>query len=195
MEINETLAGYSDLSFESAFAIYVLAFVLLNSRLPEERYGDLLAQQSSAATGAHRLLELHEKYGTDVVVAADRAGVFADWLPFHTWEPRPVAGSAGLVPRSFHPAMEAWGATQFQTRFEKLAARPIREEDYQAWLAVRPCSATAATPSSTAACAASCPSASSTSCGNAASSCSTQVELFCRNVFFSDFLEQVCLRK
>ena len=29
MEINETLAGYSDLSFESAFAIYVLAFVLL----------------------------------------------------------------------------------------------------------------------------------------------------------------------
>ena len=48
----------------------VLAFVLLNSRLPEERYGDLLAQQSAAATGARRLIELHEKYGTETVAAA-----------------------------------------------------------------------------------------------------------------------------
>ncbi|WP_318279078.1 hydantoinase B/oxoprolinase family protein [Agrococcus baldri] len=45
----------------------VLAFVLLNSRLPEERYGDLLAQQSAAAIGAQRFVELHEKYGTEVV--------------------------------------------------------------------------------------------------------------------------------
>lgn len=48
----------------------VLSFVLLNSRLPEERYGDLLAQQSAAAVGAQRLLELHAKYGTDVVASA-----------------------------------------------------------------------------------------------------------------------------
>lgn len=41
------------------------------------------------------------------------------------------------MPRSWHPALEAWGATQFQNRFEKLANRPFREEDYQAWLAVR----------------------------------------------------------
>lgn len=73
----------------------------------------------------------------DILITADDAGIFAGYMPYQTWDPRPVAGSAGLVPRSFHPAMEAWGATQFQTRFEKLAARPIREEDYQAWLAVR----------------------------------------------------------
>lgn len=73
----------------------------------------------------------------DVVVAADEAGVFAAYLPYQTWEPRPVTGSAGLVPRSWHPAMEAWGATQFQNRFEALANRPMREEDYQAWLALR----------------------------------------------------------
>lgn len=72
-----------------------------------------------------------------VVVAADRAGVFADWLPYHTWDARPVSGSAGLVPESWHPAHEAWGATQFQTRFEKLANRPARDEDYQVWMALR----------------------------------------------------------
>ncbi|WP_411838018.1 ABC transporter substrate-binding protein [Paracoccus sp. ME4] len=73
----------------------------------------------------------------DVVLTADEADVFAAYLPYLTWEPRPVAGSSGLVPRSWHPAMEAWGGTQFQNRFERLANRPMREEDYQAWLALR----------------------------------------------------------
>ncbi|WP_405402338.1 ABC transporter substrate-binding protein [Paracoccus sp. Ld10] len=73
----------------------------------------------------------------DVVITADEADVFAAYLPYLTWDARPVAGSAGLVPRSWHPAMEAWGGTQFQNRFEKLANRPIREEDYQAWLSLR----------------------------------------------------------
>ncbi|MBP2233925.1 ABC transporter substrate binding protein (PQQ-dependent alcohol dehydrogenase system) [Sinorhizobium kostiense] len=73
----------------------------------------------------------------DVIVAADEAGVFAPYLPYHSWDPRPVAGSAGLRPVSWHAAHEAWGATQFQGRFEKLAGRNMREEDYQAWLAMR----------------------------------------------------------
>ncbi|WP_299841921.1 ABC transporter substrate-binding protein [uncultured Paracoccus sp.] len=73
----------------------------------------------------------------DVVIAADEADIFAAYLPYQTWDPRPVAGSSGLVPRSWHPAMEAWGATQFQNRFEKLAGRQMREADYQAWLALR----------------------------------------------------------
>lgn len=73
----------------------------------------------------------------DVVIAADEVGVFAEYLPFQTWDARPVAGSAGLVARTWHPALEAWGATQFQNRFEEMAGRPMREEDYQAWLAVR----------------------------------------------------------
>ena len=73
----------------------------------------------------------------DVVVTADEAGIFAAYLPYQTWDARPVTGSAGLVPRSWHPAMEAWGATQFQNRFEELAGRTMREEDYQTWLALR----------------------------------------------------------
>ncbi|WP_150524103.1 ABC transporter substrate-binding protein [Roseibium sediminis] len=73
----------------------------------------------------------------DVVIAADESDVFALYLPYHTWDARPVAGSAGLQPLTFHAAHEAWGATQFQRRFEKLSGRPIRAEDYNAWLAVR----------------------------------------------------------
>ena len=34
----------------------------------------------------------------DVLVAADESEVFAGYLPYRTWDPRPVAGSAGLVP-------------------------------------------------------------------------------------------------
>lgn len=73
----------------------------------------------------------------DVVIAADESDVFAPYLPFHTWTPRPVAGSAGLRPVSFHAAHEAWGATQFQRRFEKLTGRYMQPVDYNTWLAVR----------------------------------------------------------
>lgn len=73
----------------------------------------------------------------DVVIAADENSVFADWLPFQTWDARPVTGSAGLVPRGWSPNLEAWGALQFQNRFEKLAGRTMRDQDYQVWIALR----------------------------------------------------------
>ncbi|MCP1200655.1 ABC transporter substrate-binding protein [Notoacmeibacter sp. MSK16QG-6] len=73
----------------------------------------------------------------DIVLAADEADVFAAYLPYHVWDARPVAGSAGLRAVTWHSAHEAWGATQFQRRFERLAGRPMREEDYQVWLATR----------------------------------------------------------
>ncbi|MDU9006621.1 ABC transporter substrate-binding protein [Sedimentitalea todarodis] len=73
----------------------------------------------------------------DVVIAADASDVFAPYLPFHLWDPRPVMGSAGLRPVTIHAAHEAWGATQFQRRFEKMTGRYVQEVDYQAWLALR----------------------------------------------------------
>ncbi|ARE39089.1 hypothetical protein RGUI_0948 [Rhodovulum sp. P5] len=73
----------------------------------------------------------------DIVVAADASDVFAPYLPFHLWTPRPVMGAAGLRPVTFHATHEAWGATQFQRRFEALTGRYVREEDYQVWLALR----------------------------------------------------------
>lgn len=73
----------------------------------------------------------------DIVVAADASDYFAPYLPFHLWTPAPVMGSSGLRPVTFHASQEAWGATQFQTRFEELAGRYVREEDYNTWLALR----------------------------------------------------------
>jgi len=73
----------------------------------------------------------------DMVIAADEAGIFAPYLPYQTWDPRPVAGSAGLMPLTWHPQFESWAGMQFQNRFEDLAGRRIREEDYQVWLALR----------------------------------------------------------
>ncbi|KGM87894.1 amino acid/amide ABC transporter substrate-binding protein, HAAT family [Roseovarius mucosus DSM 17069] len=73
----------------------------------------------------------------DVIIAADETDVFATYLPFHTWRPSPIVGSAGLRPLAWHPALEAWGGTQFQNRFEELTGRYMRPEDYTAWLALR----------------------------------------------------------
>jgi len=73
----------------------------------------------------------------DVLVAADESDVFAGYLPYRTYDARPVAGSAGLVPTSWDPSHEQWGAAQLQNRFFKLASRGMNARDNQAWVAMR----------------------------------------------------------
>ena len=73
----------------------------------------------------------------DVLVAADESEVFAAYLPYRTWDPRPVAGSAGLVPTSWDASQDQWGAIQIQNRFVKLNSRRMTALDMQAWTAVR----------------------------------------------------------
>jgi ABC transporter substrate binding protein (PQQ-dependent alcohol dehydrogenase system) len=73
----------------------------------------------------------------DVLVAADESEVFASYLPYRTWDPRPVAGSAGLVPTSWDASLDQWGAIQMQNRFMKLNSRRMTALDMQAWTAVR----------------------------------------------------------
>ena len=73
----------------------------------------------------------------DVLVVADEREVFGPYLPYRTWDPRPVAGTAGLRAMSWHPAHEQWGATQMQNRFQRFAKRFMLPLDYQAWVAVR----------------------------------------------------------
>ncbi len=73
----------------------------------------------------------------DVLVAADESEVFASYLPYRTWDPRPVAGSAGLVPTSWDAAQDQWGAIQMQNRFIKLNSRRMTALDMQAWTAAR----------------------------------------------------------
>ena len=73
----------------------------------------------------------------DVLVVADENGLFGEYLPYRTWDARPVVGTQGLVPMSWHAALEQWGATQLQNRFRRLANRPMRPLDYDVWVAVR----------------------------------------------------------
>jgi ABC transporter substrate binding protein (PQQ-dependent alcohol dehydrogenase system) len=73
----------------------------------------------------------------DVLLAADESEVFASYLPYRTWDPRPVAGSAGLVPTSWDAAQDQWGAIQMQNRFLRLNSRRMTALDMQAWTAVR----------------------------------------------------------
>jgi ABC transporter substrate binding protein (PQQ-dependent alcohol dehydrogenase system) len=73
----------------------------------------------------------------DILVAADESEVFASYLPYRTWDPRPVAGSAGLEPKSWDASQDQWGATQLQNRFLKLNSRHMTALDMQAWTAAR----------------------------------------------------------
>ncbi len=73
----------------------------------------------------------------DVVVVADENEVFGAYIPYRTWEPRPVAGDAGLIARTWHGSWEGFGSTQLQRRFEKAAGRYMTDVDYQVWLALR----------------------------------------------------------
>jgi len=73
----------------------------------------------------------------DLLLVADVAGLFGEYLSFNTWLARPVAGTQGLVARAWHKTHERWGAAQLQRRFQKQAKRAMISVDYAAWLAVR----------------------------------------------------------
>ncbi len=73
----------------------------------------------------------------DVLVTADENEVFAGYLPFRTWDARPVVGSAGLRPVSWSPSSESWGGVQLQDRFIRLSHRQMTPLDMQAWIACR----------------------------------------------------------
>jgi ABC transporter substrate binding protein (PQQ-dependent alcohol dehydrogenase system) len=73
----------------------------------------------------------------DVLVVADEGDEWGDALGYRTTDPRPVAGTQGLVPTSWARPHEQWGATQLQRRFRLAAGRWMEPRDYAAWLAVR----------------------------------------------------------
>lgn len=73
----------------------------------------------------------------DVVVVADYYGDFGEYLYFNTWLPRPIAGTQGLTPKTWHKVIEQWGAAQMQSRFEDFASRWMESEDFASWVAIR----------------------------------------------------------
>jgi ABC transporter substrate binding protein (PQQ-dependent alcohol dehydrogenase system) len=73
----------------------------------------------------------------DVLIVADEEDDFGDDLSYHTFDPRLVAGTQGLVPSAWARPHEQWGATQLQDRFLRQAKRWMTDRDYAAWMAVR----------------------------------------------------------
>jgi ABC transporter substrate binding protein (PQQ-dependent alcohol dehydrogenase system) len=73
----------------------------------------------------------------DVLVVADEEDEFGDDLSYRTFDPRPVAGTQGLIPTAWARPHEQWGATQLQERFLHQAKRWMTDRDYAAWMAMR----------------------------------------------------------
>ena len=73
----------------------------------------------------------------DLLLIADEVHDFGRYVAFNTWYPRPVAGSEGLVPSTWSPVIEQWGAAQLQSRFIDHSGRAMRPKDYAAWAAIR----------------------------------------------------------
>ena len=99
-------------------------------------FGPLARARSDSVTQADALV-FTRGINYDIMVVADEAGDFGDYIPYHTWDPKLVAGTQGLVATSWHPTLDAWGSAQLQNRFYKLAKRRMRPIDYQAWTAER----------------------------------------------------------
>ena len=73
----------------------------------------------------------------DVIVIADEAGNFGDYVKYHTASPALTSGTQGLVPTTWSPVLDAWGSAQLHSRFIRANKRPMRPLDYQAWTAIR----------------------------------------------------------
>ncbi|WP_245412168.1 ABC transporter substrate-binding protein [Methylocella silvestris] len=98
------------------------------SRRVDTGYQQIATQMPLATEGAP---------AHDVVIVADTKNLFGDYLPYNTFEPRPIVGTQGLSPVAWHPAFQEYSALQMQHRFELVAHRKMSERDYAAWLAVR----------------------------------------------------------
>jgi ABC transporter substrate binding protein (PQQ-dependent alcohol dehydrogenase system) len=75
----------------------------------------------------------------DVVFVADSEGEYGRYLQYSTQLPRPVIGTAGLVPQEWHWSWDRDGATQLTSRFLKLTdrRREMTGADWSTWIAVR----------------------------------------------------------
>lgn len=96
-----------------------------------------LARERADSIARSDALVLTRGIDADVLVVADEANDFGNYIPFRTAEPRLVVGTQGLTAGTWHPAQDAWGSAQLQSRFLRSAGRTMRPTDYQAWLAVR----------------------------------------------------------
>ncbi len=110
---------------------------IVQERVFKDTGGARQTDSGVAQTQAQMPVFTQDAPAYDVLIAADENEVFAGDLPYRTWDPRPVAGSAGLRPVTWDPASESWGGAQLQNRFVRLFHRRMTPLDMQAWTACR----------------------------------------------------------
>jgi ABC transporter substrate binding protein (PQQ-dependent alcohol dehydrogenase system) len=110
---------------------------IVEERVYEDTGGGRRSDSGSVQTQRQMPVFTQNAPAHDALVAADESEVFANYLPYRTWDPRPVVGSAGLYPTSWDAAHEQWGAQQLQNRFLAAFRRPMNARDHNAWLAMR----------------------------------------------------------
>jgi ABC transporter substrate binding protein (PQQ-dependent alcohol dehydrogenase system) len=110
---------------------------IVEERIYEDTGGGRRSDSGSVQTQRQMPLLTQGAPAYDALLAADESDVFAGYLPYRTWDPRPVAGSAGLYPTNWDPAHEQWGAHQLQNRFMATFRRQMNARDNAAWLAMR----------------------------------------------------------
>jgi len=99
-------------------------------------FGDLARARADGPTQASALV-FTRGTDADMIVVADEAGNFGDYIQYHTSEPKLVGGTQGLTPATWSRVLDAWGSAQLQSRFVRTNKRAMRPLDYQAWEAIR----------------------------------------------------------
>ena len=131
--------GAGDLAFAEALRRAARKF---GAKIVEERAFEEAASASRTDSGHIQVQKqmpvfTQDAAEHDVLLVADESDLFGEYLPYRAWDPRPVAGTQGLIPTAWHRSHEQWGGTQMQRRFEKVGARWMTERDYANWLAQR----------------------------------------------------------
>ncbi|HEY1725154.1 MAG TPA: ABC transporter substrate-binding protein [Steroidobacteraceae bacterium] len=134
-------------------------FLLTGTSVDDHAYADAI-ERSAARVGAHIVVkksfqvngigdsaEEHEQIQAriptlthvaiayDVLIVADTADAFGDYLLFHTFDPRLVAGTHGLRAVAWDSDFREYAARGVQYRFHLLSSRDMTERDYGNWLA------------------------------------------------------------
>jgi len=110
---------------------------IVEERVYEDTGGGRRSDSGSVQTQRQMPVLTQNAPAYDALVVADESDVFGGYLPYRIWDPRPVAGSAGLYPTNWDPAHEQWGAHQLQNRFMQTFRRQMNARDNGAWLAMR----------------------------------------------------------
>lgn len=111
------------------------AIVKFGLRLADDRVFELTNNPSKRDESNVPLLTGGVRH--DVVWIVDNDGEFGRYVPYATYDPRPVVGTEGLTASAWHWTYERHGGPQLNQRFRSASDSIMQPEDWAAWVAVR----------------------------------------------------------